>query len=221
MDLMEAMKARHSVRQYMDKPLEKKAVEELQAEIDACNQESRLHIQLVRNEPKAFDGFMAHYGKFSGVTNYIAMIGKKGLDLEEKCGYYGERLVLKAQQMGLNTCWVAMTYSKIKTAFRIDDGEKLCIVISIGYGKNRGSAHKVKTADEVVKGDGAQPEWFRAGVEAALLAPTAMNQQKFTFALSGNRVSVKAGIGFYTKIDLGIVKYHFEAGAGTEHFVWA
>lgn len=221
MDLMEAMKARHSVRQYMDKPLEKKAVEELQAEIDACNQESRLHIQLVRNEPKAFDGFMAHYGKFSGVTNYIAMIGKKGPDLEEKCGYYGERLVLKAQQMGLNTCWVAMTYSKIKTAFRIDDGEKLCIVISIGYGKNQGSAHKVKTADEVVKGDGAQPEWFRAGVEAALLAPTAMNQQKFTFALSGNRVSVKAGIGFYTKIDMGIVKYHFEAGAGTEHFVWA
>ena len=221
MDLIEAMKARHSVRQYMDKPLEKKAVEELQAEIDACNQESGLHIQLVRNEPKAFDGFMAHYGKFSGVTNYIAMIGKKGPDLEEKCGYYGERLVLKAQQMGLNTCWVAMTYSKIKTAFRIDDGEKLCIVISIGYGKNQGSAHKVKTADEVVKGDGAQPEWFRAGVEAALLAPTAMNQQKFTFALSGNRVSVKAGIGFYTKIDLGIVKYHFEAGAGTEHFVWA
>ena len=221
MDLMEAMKARHSVRQYMDKPLEKKAVEELQAEIDACNQESGLHIQLVRNEPKAFDGFMAHYGKFSGVTNYISMIGKKGPDLEEKCGYYGERLVLKAQQMGLNTCWVAMTYSKIKTAFRIDDGEKLCIVISIGYGKNQGSAHKVKTADEVVKGDGAQPEWFRAGVEAALFAPTAMNQQKFTFALSGNRVSVKAGIGFYTKIDLGIVKYHFEAGAGTEHFVWA
>ena len=74
MDLMEAMKARHSVRQYMDKPLEKKVVEELQAEIDACNQESGLHIQLVRNEPKAFDGFMAHYGKFSGVTNYIAMI---------------------------------------------------------------------------------------------------------------------------------------------------
>ena len=60
MDLMEAMKARHSVRQYMDKPLEKKAVEELQAEIDACNKEGGLHIQLVRNEPKAFDGFMAH-----------------------------------------------------------------------------------------------------------------------------------------------------------------
>ncbi|MEI3552822.1 MAG: nitroreductase family protein [Acutalibacteraceae bacterium] len=43
----------------------------------ACNQESGLHIQLVTNEPKAFDSFMAHYGKFKGVTNYLALIGKK------------------------------------------------------------------------------------------------------------------------------------------------
>ena len=221
MELLEAMELRHSVRSYEERALEPDAVAELSAFLAKCNQESGLHMQLVLDEPQGFGGFMAHYGKFSGVNNYVALVGKKSPGLDETCGYYGEKVVLKAQQMGLNTCWVAMTYSKIKTAFRIDDGEKLCIVISIGYGKNQGSAHKVKTADEVVKGDGAQPEWFRAGVEAALLAPTAMNQQKFTFALSGNRVSVKAGIGFYTKIDLGIVKYHFEAGAGTEHFVWA
>ena len=109
---IEAMKERQSVRQYEDRPLDQSAVAALQEEISACNREGGLHIQLVMNEPKAFDGFMAHYGKFSGVRNYIAMIGKKGPDLEEKCGYYGERLVLKAQQLGLNTCWVAMTYSK-------------------------------------------------------------------------------------------------------------
>ena len=68
------------------------------------------HIQLVTDEPKAFDGFMAHYGKFSGVKNYIALIGKKGPKLEETCGYYGGKgLVLLAQQLGLNSCWVAMT----------------------------------------------------------------------------------------------------------------
>ena len=220
MDLMEAIKARHSVRQYTDRALEKEVIEELQSEIDACNRESGLHIQLVTNEPKAFDGFMAHYGKFSGVRNYIALIGKKGPDLEETCGYYGERLVLKAQQLGLNTCWVAMTYNKIKTAFTIDSGEKLCIVIALGYGKTQGNSHKVKSIAEVTKGSESLPEWYQAGIGAALLAPTAMNQQKFTFTLSGNRVSVKAGLGFYVKIDLGIVKYHFEAGAGTEHFVW-
>ena len=217
---IEAMKERHSVRQYEDRPLDQNAVAALQEEISACNREGGLHIQLVTNEPKAFDGFMAHYGKFSGVRNYIAMIGKKGPDLEEKCGYYGERLVLKAQQLGLNTCWVAMTYSKIKTAFTVADGEKLCIVISLGYGKTNGVPHKSKSADAVAKADGAFPAWFKAGVEAALLAPTAMNQQKFLFTLDGNRVSAKAGFGFYTKIDLGIARYHFEIGAGKERFKW-
>lgn len=129
----------------------RRRVRGLQEEIKACNQESGLHIQLVMNEPKAFDGFMAHYGKFSGVTNYIAMIGKKGPELDEKCGYYGERLVLKAQQLGLNTCWVAMTYSKVKTAFTVNSGEKLCIVISLGYGKNEGVPHKSKPVEAVTK----------------------------------------------------------------------
>jgi len=220
MNLTEAMKERHSVRQYKNKPLDAETISALQTEIDLCNTESGLHIQLVTNEPKAFDGFMAHYGKFSGVTNYIAMIGKKGADLEETCGYYGERLVLKAQQMGLNTCWVAMTYSKIKTAFTIGSGEKLCVVISLGYGETQGIPHKSKSVSEVTKVSGPLPDWFKAGIEAALLAPTAVNQQKFTFTLRGNHVSAKAGMGFYTKIDLGIVKYHFEIGAGTEHFIW-
>ena len=151
MNRMEAIKERHSVRQYKNKPIEVELISALQAEIEACNEESGLHIQLITNEPKAFDSFMAHYGKFRGVTNYIAMIGKKGDNLEEKCGYYGERLVLKAQQLGLNTCWVAMTYSKIPSAFSIDKGEKLCIVISLGYGENEGVAHKSKPFEKVVK----------------------------------------------------------------------
>ena len=220
MDAMALMNARHSVRQYEDKPIPAEILAELKQEIEACNWEGGLHIQLVTNEPKAFDGFMAHYGKFSGVTNYIAMIGKKGPTLEETCGYYGERLVLFAQQLGLNTCWVAMTYSKIKTAFVLSSGEKLCIVIALGYGATQGVPHKSKTIQDVVKAEEPLPGWFQDGVKAALLAPTAMNQQKFTFSLADNRVSVKAGMGFYAKIDLGIVKYHFEIGAGETGWAW-
>lgn len=220
MNLTEAMKGRHSVRQYTDQPLDEAVISALQKEIDACNQESGLHIQLVTNEPKAFDGFMAHYGKFSGATDYIAMIGKKGPTLDETCGYYGERLVLLAQQLGLNTCWVAMTYSKVPSAFSVGEGEKLCAVIAVGYGKTQGSGHRVKSVREVTEGEPPFPEWFVSGVEAALLAPTAMNQQKFRFALQGNRVSATAGSGFYTKLDLGIVKYHFAMGAGADAFTW-
>ena len=221
MTLEEAVKSRHSVRQYEQKPLEAAVVSALQAEIDACNQESGLHIQLVKNEEKAFDCFMAHYGKFSGVTNYIALIGKKSAGLDEACGYYGERLVLKAQQLGLNTCWVAMSYAKIKTAFTVKPGEKLCVVIALGYGKTQGVPHKSKGIQNVAKAEDEMPVWFKNGVESALLAPTAMNQQKFSFCLNGNKVTCKAGIGFYTKVDLGIVKYHFEIGAGTHNFEWA
>lgn len=220
MELMEAMKARHSVRTYTNQPLSATVLQAIEDEIAACNRESGLHIQLVCNEPKAFDGFMAHYGKFSGVENYIALIGKKDSKLEETCGYYGERLVLKVQQLGLNTCWVALTYKKVPGAFKIDSGEKLAVVIVLGYGATQGSAHKSKAATEVSNLSADSPAWFANGVEAALLAPTAMNQQKFSFAYADGCVTAKAGMGFYSKVDLGIVKYHFECAAGKENFTW-
>ena len=220
MTTMEAMRARHSVRSYTDKPSPADVADILEAEIAACNRAGDLHIQLVKDEMQAFSGFMARYGKFSGVKNYLALVGKKGPDLEEKCGYYGERLVLLAQSLGLNSCWVAMSYDKSKAACKLDAGEKLCIVVSLGYGATQGVPHKSKAAEEVMSAKGEVPAWFRAGVEAALLAPTAMNQQKFKFALEDGAVAASAGMGFYSKIDLGIAKYHFEVGAGREHFTW-
>lgn len=222
MELREAIQQRHSVRSYSNRKIEGEVKQVLNQLIEECNRESGLHIQLVLNEPRAFSGKIAHYGKFSGVNNYIALVGPKGADLEEKCGYYGEKLVLKAQQLGLNTCWVALTYSKVSSAYQVGAGEKLCLVISIGYGTTQGVSHKSKKPQEVVKGDfNTLPEWFQNGVEAALLAPTAVNQQKFTFSLEGERgVSAKAGLAFYSKVDLGIAKYHFELGAGVEHFHW-
>ena len=221
MELSEAMLRRHSVRRYTNAPIPADVTEALQKEIAACNRESGLHIQLVCDEPRAFDSFMAHYGKFCGVQNYIALIGKKSAQLEELCGYYGERLALFAQTLGLNTCFVAMTYKKIPDAYRVDRGEKLTVVIALGYGETQGVAHKSKAPAEVSNLGADSPAWFRRGVDAALLAPTAMNQQKFTLTQSGNTVTAKAGVGFYAKVDLGIVKYHFELGAGKENFAWA
>ncbi len=221
MELINAMEQRHSVRRYTQKPIDENTLSQLQAEIDDCNKQGDLHIQLVTNEPCAFDGFMAHYGKFNGVKNYIVLVGKKSSDLDEKCGYYGERLVLKAQQLGLNTCWVALTYKKIKGAFCVNDGEKLTVVIAVGYGETQGVAHKSKSPEQISNISQNSPEWFKRGVKAAMLAPTAMNQQKFMLTNNGEQVCAKAKTAFYSKVDLGIVKYHFELGAGKENFKWA
>ncbi len=219
MDLLKAMRERHSVRSYTDRPLSGEIKERLKKAVDAANRRSGLHIQLITNEGQAFSGMMARYGKFSGVNNYFALIGKDDRELEEKCGYYGEELVLLSQTLGLNTCWVALSYKKIPEAYTIDKGEKLLMVIALGYGENEGIAHRSRPYQAVVKAEN-EPEWFKSGVEAALLAPTALNQQKFLFTLKGDRVQAKAKHGPYSKTDLGIVKYHFELGSGKGHDIW-
>ncbi len=220
MELLEAMAARHSVRAYTDRRIEGDAEQALRAAVDECNRQSGLHIQLFLNEPRAFDSRMARYGRFQNVNNYIALVGPKNAALDELCGYYGEKLVLLATRLGLHSCWVAATYSKGKCAAVVSGGEKLLMVISLGYGVTDGAAHKSKPPEALGRAEGVWPDWFKNGVEAARLAPTAMNQQKFLFLFDGNRVEARALSGFHTKVDLGIAKYHFELGAGPTGWSW-
>ena len=220
MTIREAIRARNSVRQYREQPLEPACAAALEEAIARINREAGLRFQLVLNEPKAFSSFLAHYGRFRGVSNYFALVGPDGPELDEKCGYYGEELVLLAQTLGLNTCWVQLTYKKIPGAFEVGPGERLTVVIAVGYGQNQGVPHRNKAVEKLYRADGEIPDWFRAGMESALLAPTAVNQQRFLLTLSGREVRAEALRGPCTKIDLGIVKYHFEQGAGRENFEW-
>lgn len=229
MGMQEVIAARHSVREYTEKSLPEDAVRSLEEEIAACNAEGRLSIRLITDEPKAFDSALAHYGKFKGVKNYIVLAGAPAEDLNERCGYFGERLVLHAQKEGLNTCWVALTFKKRFVRKMLESGEKLALVIALGYGAGQGRPHKTKSIEEVsvVPQGEEMPEWFKAGVEAALLAPTAMNQQKFRIDLTGEKssdgkslVRISSLGGAYSDVDLGIVRLHFELGAGVENFAW-
>ena len=218
----EIIKERHSVKDFLDKPIEGETLEILQKEIADCNEESGLNMELVLNEENAFGSFFLN--NFENCKNYIVIMGKKeDKILQEKAGYYGERVVLKAQEIGLNTCWVALTYNKKEVHVNIKEDEKIVILIAIGYGANKGMEHDIKSFSDVVKNSySVIPGWFDKGVEYALYAPTAMNQQKFKFELKSSKEgSLKiSGIGAYTKVDLGIVKYHFELGAGKENFSW-
>ncbi|MBP5605613.1 MAG: nitroreductase [Ruminiclostridium sp.] len=216
MTITEAIKARHSVRSFKKQPIEKAAVDHLNEIISECNAKSGLNIQLILDDPDCFDTFLAHYGKFRNAVNYIALVGNKALaDLDEKAGYYGEKIVLEAQMLGLNTCWVAGTYGKGKCKAEKSASEKIVCVIAIGYGENEGSNHKSKSLEKLcaLKKDD-MPTWFRNGMLAATLAPTALNQQKFFIDIDGQDAVISAGKGPMTKIDLGIVRYNFEAASG-------
>ena len=228
MTLQEAIKARHSVRAYKNQPLAEDVARRLEKEIAEVNHTGNLHVQLIQNEPKAFQGTLAKYGKFRNVTSYLVMAGKKADDLDERIGYYGEHLVLLAQTLGLNTCWVGLSYRKIPDTYVLEVGEVIKAYIAIGYGETQGVDHKIKNVEQVSNVSDITPSWFKKGVEAALLAPTAVNQQKFSFEFLGmkdGRHQVRAKKGFsmigYTQMDLGIAKYHFEIGAVKDNFDWA
>lgn len=226
MTLQEAITARHSVRKYIDKEIPADIVTALQDKIAEYNKVGNLNIQLVLNETRAFTGMLS-YGSFSGVRNYFVMVGKKGDNLDERVGYYGEQLVLLAQTLGLNTCWVGLSYRKVEDAYNVGKDEKLVCVIAIGYGETQGVTHKVKNVEQVSNASDLTPAWFKKGIEAALLAPTAVNQQKFSFEYIGmkdNKHIVKAKKGFsifgYTSIDLGIARCHFDIVVGDDIFRW-
>ena len=228
MTLLEAIEARHSVRKYKDTPIPEEVLTILRNKVWEINRDVGLHVQIVTDEPKAYKGVMA-YGSFSGVKNYFVMAGKKGEDLDEKIGYYGEQLVLLAQTLGLNTCWTGLSYSKIPGTYELESGEKIGCYIALGYGETQGAGHKVKDVRDISNASDLTPKWFNRGVEAALLAPTAVNQQKFYLEYVGfkdfsklPKVAAKPVFSMigYSRMDLGIVKYHFELGAGRENFEW-
>ena len=220
MNELELIHQRHSVRRYLDQPIELETIHKLNDFITNLNKKSGLNFQFIVNEPNAFNSKLFHYGMFKNVKNYFVLVGKKQENLEELCGYYGEKLVLYSQHLGLNTCWVALTYDKAKTSYILNDDEKLVIIISVGYGETQGKAHKSKAFHQVTNVKNG-PSWFVNGVNSALLAPTAVNMQNFLVELNGNIVNLKPKNKiYYSKVDIGILKYHFEIGAGKENFKW-
>ena len=212
MTLNEAIEARHSVRRYTTQKIEQEKIDKLNAVIDEINTQTGLHFQLITDEPDGFSGAMAHYGHFTGVSSYFVLAGERKRDRD--IGYYGERLVLESQLLGLNTCWVALTFNKRKAKYKLNKGEKLYVVISVGYGETQGKPHPSKPLTEISDLNDSSPEWYRNGVIAAEKAPTAVNQQKFYFSLQNGKPVSKPGRGFYTEMDMGIAQYHFDIGSG-------
>ena len=215
MSEIEAIKVRHSVRNYKAQRIEEETVALIRQKIDEINRESGLHLQYIEDAGKTYNKLLNRTSGLNSAPSVIACVGKENdPDLEEKVGYYGEKLVLYVQTLGLNTCWAGI-FSRKKIPVVIDSGEKLVISIAIGYGENQGKDHKSKAVDQISQTVGERPDWFDKGIEMALLAPTAMNQQSFVIKLNEDEsVEFIDKGGFFSKVDLGIVRYHFEVGSG-------
>lgn len=215
MTLQEAMKARHMVRKYTNKTIPADIVVKLKDRVKQNNEQYGLSIKLMINDGSAVPGVIKLI-LAKGVNNFFIMAGPAGAD--EKCGYCGADLMLYTQTLGLNTWWVGGTYNRKGAAEK--SGATPVGIIAVGYGQTQGVPHKTKTADEVSAYVGDIPDWFKEGVDAALLAPTALAKQAFIIKGKGNTVHIDCNNGIFSGVDKGLVKYHFELGAGKENFEW-
>lgn len=220
MTIKEAITQRHMVRKYIDERIPEGTAKLLNGRIAQNNAEFGLNLKLVTGNSDGI-GSMAKLLLTKSVYNYIILAGEVCAGLDEKLGYCGADLILYAQTLGLNTWWCGGMFNG-KGALKHLEGTDVRVngVIAIGYGQTQGVPHKTKTAAEISRYNGETPQWFTDGVDALLCAPTAMNKQPYMVVGDGNKVTITAGDGHFSGIDLGIGKYHFEVGAGKENFEW-
>lgn len=225
MTLLEAVSVRASLRDYLPEPLPLPRQAQLRKAVSQCNHRSGLHIQLLCGQEGAFAGSRS-MGQLGGVRNYLAFAGPAGdPNLEEKCGYYGEELILTAVSMGLGTCWVGGNCDRERCPCQLKEGEELVCAAAVGLPTEKGLAGRppraLRPLEELAPGAEGAPDWFRAGAEAVRRAPSAMNRQGYRFTWSGGTAQVRlVGSGSFALVDLGIAKYHFELGAHGGVWSW-
>lgn len=218
MDFKEAMQKRHMVRKYTDKPLSDEIIAKINERIELNNKTYNLNMKLMINNSKGVSSIMKLI-MARGVNNFIILAGDVSGNLDERLGYSGADIMLYAQTLGLNTWWVGGTFNR--SVSRYVDNKKVTGIIAIGYGQTQGVPHKSKNVEDVSKYEGTIiPPWFISGVDGALLAPTALNKQDFMLIGNGNRVKIECSNGIFTGSNVGLIKYHFELGAGKGNFEW-
>ena len=227
----EAILRRVSNRKYTALPLTDTEITQLNKAIDQCNRAGHLRFHLVTDSPEVLSTIKS-YGLFSGVQYFVALVGPAAdPHLEEKCGYYGEQFILAATAMGLGTCWVGGTYDRASCLSLAGEEEKLVAVIPVGHIPDQpGTAEKLfrsmlvrksKSAEELSVGLADAPDYFRAGMDAVVRAPSARNLQPVSIHYENGSISAHLTQQHsFSMVDLGIAKYHFEIGAHGGTWQW-
>ena len=245
--LIDAINICTSIRSYDPDPIDDDTARQLDMTIDAVNMLADAHIQLVRDQPAVFADANAS-GHLNNAANYLAVVVPKDDDgARERAGFYTERVVLAATLRGLGTCWVGGSWDRSEAArhCRLSAGEELYLGVVIGYPERhfdrmaksytelvaiRDAHCESKTYEQFTApmGDEARaaaPDWFKAGVQAAMKAPSAMNRQPIVFSYNPDDDTAAAMIDPNVESgqalnDLGIAKLHFQIGAGSGTWAW-
>lgn len=201
--------------------------------VDQINEENGLNIQVMVDERDGFSGITAHYGLFTNVKNYIALVGNKDDEnIDEKLGYFGEQILLFCENLELGTCWVGGTFDKAKCKCKVSENEVFNCAIAFGVPTNivtpkekliRSTMHAIKKTKSIqdffYSEEEQPPNWFIEGMRMVQKAPSALNKMPVMFFYSGGSVYAQVKSPKTMELyDLGIAKFHFEVGADCGKF---
>jgi hypothetical protein len=223
---------RRSRRQFDSSPLDPYALERLDTVCKSFRPFTGVRAVLVNHAADTvFKGIVSHYGKIKGAPAFIAFIGNmEDPNVHEKLGYTGEGIVLEATALKLGTCWVGVSFHA-ELASRlalIKKDEKVLALTPVGYTREIwsleekimtgfGRTHKRKPVEKLLKGERetSLPEWVQAALEAARVAPSAINRQPWRFSIARSSITIsvdnlKDTLNISKRLDCGIAMLHIE-----------
>ena len=186
---------------------------------------------------KVFKGAIGPYGRIKDAQALIAFIGDMNSpNVQEETGYTGEGIILEATSLHLATCWVGGFFRPevITSLIKTSANEKIIAVTPIGYAKET-----LTTEEKIMLGFGWNkqrkpltnmvtglrmadwPEWMKVSLEAARLAPSAVNRQPWGFHIEPETITVlvrNTGSEFSIskRLDCGIAMLHIDVAAQSQ-----
>jgi nitroreductase len=232
----DAILERRSIRRYAAKPVEATGLEAMRRVCADFRPFSSARSVLVADPAEdIFRGIPGGYGKVSGAPALVAFIGDmRSPDVQEALGYMGEGIILEATALGLATCWVGGFFSPKRAAAiaKIAPNERVLAVTPIGYAREGSSLQERamsrfgrnwqrRPLSDLVTGikENERLDWMKAALQAARLAPSAMNRQPWRFLVDRNSITVSADstlnptMVVSKRLDCGIAMLHIEIGA--------
>lgn len=230
-----AISRRRSRRLFDSKTIPSELLEKLNAFCNEFQPFTGARAVIVTDSPDTvFKGAIGHYGKIKGAPAVIVFIGDmRDIHVQEKVGYLGEGIILEATVSGLGTCWVGGFFRPEVAASlaHIRGNEKVLAVTPVGYASEKisleekimtgfGKTHQRKPLHGLVTGteEDKRPEWIKTALEAARVAPSAVNRQPWRFHIENDSITVsvddlKDTYNISKRLDCGIAMLHIETAS--------
>lgn len=194
-------------------------------------------VVLVTESPDpVFKGAVGPYGRVKDAPAFAAFIGiVDSPHVHETVGYTGEAIILEATALELSTCWVGGFFRPevAGSLSRTRRNERVLAVTPLGYARETetleeklmtgfGRTHQRHRLSHLTAGldEHNWPEWVRISLEAAKLAPSAINRQPWGFHVESDSITIYLRtkgpeFGVSKRLDCGIAMLHIELGALT------